>query len=540
MRMAALVLALLLLVPPATAQEPVQATEKCAIEGLVVKATTGQPLKRCVVTVSSLEGRGQPRNTVTDAQGRFALSDVEPGRYQLWCHHDGYLAQGYGGRRPNDLGRPITLDPGQHLRDIVVRLTPTAAIAGRVYDEDGEPVSAANVQAMRYAVLSGGERQLAPAGGSTTNDLGEYRIAGLVPGRYYLSATYALQPTGDFAPEAGYAPVYYPGTNELDAATPVELRPGDDNRDIDFTLLPARTVHVRGHVFNSTTGKSVQGANVSLMRHEPNTQMISYSGAAYVQDASGAFDIGGVPPGSYILMGQLFGNNQQYVGRELLNVGDSDIDGIELAVGPNFEMKGRVSVEGKSKFDLTGLQVFLEPREVITGTQAAPIESDGSFLLKNLFDGTYRVGVWNLPGDYYLKSARLGSEDVLDTDLSISRKQSLEPLELVLSPAGGRIEGVVSNQQKPFAGAQVVLVPDRRSQHRLYSATTAGGDGHFALRGITPGNYHLFAREELEDGAYEDPDLLRQYEDRSKPLRVEEGEVSKIQLELIPAAQTSP
>src|SRR6185503_1926865 len=71
---------------------------------------------------------------------------------------------------------------------IQLKLTPQGVIIGRVYDQDGDPVENAQVQVMRYTYPRGG-RQLSTVGTGSTNDLGEYRVAGLAPGRYYVSAT---------------------------------------------------------------------------------------------------------------------------------------------------------------------------------------------------------------------------------------------------------------------------------------------------------------------------------------------------------------
>ena len=568
----ALALTLLLPVLPLTAQqEAAEPLAKCTIEGSVVKATTGEPVKRAVVTLSQVggwaqpattlqnrrfgavlgrsgsvitlggpQGSPQPRSTGTDVQGRFALEAVEPGQYQIWVSRNGYVGQSYGQRAPNRPGKPLKLEPGQHLRDLIFRLVPTSVITGHVFGEDGDSVMGAMVQVLRYSIVNG-RRQLNPFGGNNTNDVGEYRISGLVPGRYYLWATYTPQQMGNFA-QGGYAPVYYPGTNRMGEAAPLELRSGDEMRDIDFTLLPTPTVRLRGQVFNSITGKPGQGVYVSLTWREPGAGLSFQCGGAPARDAEGNFEIRSVPPGSYILMAYWNDKNQQYFGRELLEVGTSDVDGINLVIGPGLDLKGRVSVEGKAPMELSNMRIWLQPTEMMMGTQPASVESDGTFVVKNVADGVYQINLWGAPQDFYLKSARLGGDGALDADLTISRNRTSGQLELVLSPAGGRIDGAVLNNQQPFSGATVVLIPEanRRSDARLYKATNTDDNGHFSLQGIAPGEYKLFAWEDVENGAYQDPDFLRSYEERGKSVRVEEGARLSNQLELIPAPERSP
>ncbi len=572
MRPTTFLVAVFLLTPSATAQDDARPLKNCTIEGLVVKVTTGEPVKKAVVTLNQvggwahpatffqngkfggvigsvvggvfasgrLEGQPQARSTSTDAQGRFTFQDVEPGQYQIWVQRVGYLGHSYGQRAPNRPGKPLKLEPGQHLRDLVFRLMPTSVIAGHVYDEEGDPVMGAMVQVLRYNIING-QPQMSQFGGGTTNDVGEYRIAGLAPGRCYLSASYTAQQMGGMALQQGYAPVYYPGTNRLGDAAPLELGPGDEKRDVDLTLLPTPAVRLRGQVFNSITGKPAQGAYVSLTWREAGTGFSFQYGGASAQDAEGNFEIRGVPPGSYVLMAYWNDKNQQYFGRELIEVGTSAVDGINLVIGPGLELKGRVSVEGKAQLGLAGLQIGLQPRDMMTGTQPASVESDGTFVLKNVADGAYRLNLWGAPPDFYLKSALLGGDDVLDADLTISHQQSPGTLELVLSPVGGHIEGGVLNNQQPFGGATVVLIPEanRRSNARLYKTSNTNQNGRFWLQGIVPGDYKLFAWEDVDYGAYQNPDFLRPYEDRGQSVRVEEGSRLNVQLELIPRTVTS-
>jgi hypothetical protein len=170
------------------------------------------------------------------------------------------------------------------------------------------------------------------------------------------------------------------------------------------------------------------------------------------------------------------------------------------------------------------------------------LRQDGSFEIGQLGDGDYQVQLWQLPEDVYLKSARLAGEDVLDSGLRVSRKQAPGLLELVLSSNGGRIDGVVMKDQQPFSGARVVLIPEpsRRTLDRFYKETNTDQYGRLTLRGITPGDYKLFAWETVEEGAYLSPDFLRSYEERGQAVHVEEGSHLAPQLQLIPAGEAAP
>jgi protocatechuate 3,4-dioxygenase beta subunit len=547
-------LAISLLVTPQKGKQPVEpASQTATIDGRVLKAGTDEPLKKAWLTLYRVEGERRPNSTSTDASGRFILKDVEPGRYQLWAQRNGYVQQAYGQRGSERSGTTLTLGPGQTLSDIIFRLAPAAVISGRVFDEDGEPVAGASVQAMRYRYMEG-KRELVPMGMDRSDDQGEYRIFGLAAGQYFVSANFmsgggmgpaALAGTAGEKGEESYPPTYYPGTNDPARATPLELRAGEQVGGIDISFIPTRAVRIRGRVFNAVTGQPGRDVMIALYPRESGERRFIARHDDYVEDAQGAFEIAGVTPGSYMLEAHWWTEGKDYTARLPLEVGTSDIEGISVVINPGVPLSGRVRVEGEAQVKLAELHVFLESlgESMNYGGQDTIVKADGSFLLPNVPEGEYRINLWRLPEDCYLKSARLGSEDALESALKIGAGQAGGALELVVSSAAGRIEGSVLNEnQQPVPGTHVVLVPEvaRRSQMRLYEETTTDQYGQFILRGITPGDYKVFAWEEVESGAYHDPEFLKPYEERGEPVRVGEGGRQTIQLKLIPAESGRP
>ncbi len=561
---------LLLLIPaaPLVAQQAAAPlSTKCTIEGLVVKAATGEPLKKAHLALRKAQEREEPYVASTGVDGRFVFKDIEPGRYTLWVNRNGYVSQEHGQRAPNRPGTILTLEPGQNLRDVVFRLIPAAVITGRVYDEDGEPTENVSVQALRYRYIRG-QRQLVPAGGVVTNDLGEYRLYGLPPGQYYVRANYTpgraimgsgggvvVGRSGEAPAEEGYLPTFYPSTNDPSRATPLTVQGGEVVSGIDFTLLPTRAVRLRGRVFNAVTGRPGRGTTIMLMPRESSVRSFAFRNQVYVEDAQGNFELRGVTRGSYTLFAMWFDEGKQYSTRVPIDVGTTDLSGVTVVITPGVELAGLVRLEGQSQplgatqenqstakgksegeLDLTELRIYLAPREdVPLGGESAAVKAGGAFALRNVAPGDYRVGISGMPQDSYLKAARFAGEDVREAGLSLGAGQPSGSLELLVSSAGGRIDGSVLKEQQAFSGAQVVLIPEppRRGIPQFYRTTPTDQNGQFTLRGIPPGEYKLFAWEEVEVGAYQDSEFLRSYEDRGKPVRLEERSRLSVQLELI-------
>ena len=187
------ILIALLLAGPALAQTsktvPTPKQDQCRMAGIVVKLAGGEPLRKTKLRLQNMDDRTYTVAVVTGADGHFEFKGLDPGKYQLRANRVGYVTSEYGQRKPNDPGAVRTLRAGQVLKDLVFRLVPAAVISGRIMDEDAEPLPGITVCALRE-VYSEGKRNLRTAAAVETNDLGEYRLYGLPPGRYFVSAVY--------------------------------------------------------------------------------------------------------------------------------------------------------------------------------------------------------------------------------------------------------------------------------------------------------------------------------------------------------------
>lgn len=135
--------------------------EESSVSGMVVRLAGDEPLKAARVRLESLDNRAQTASTVTDAGGRFEMKGIDPGRYRLSVSRNGFVPQEYGQRKPDDPGAILSLRPRQDLKDLLFRLIPSAVIAGRVINEDGEPLPWVQVSALAKST-PGGKRVWLP------------------------------------------------------------------------------------------------------------------------------------------------------------------------------------------------------------------------------------------------------------------------------------------------------------------------------------------------------------------------------------------
>jgi hypothetical protein len=137
----------------------------------------------------------------------------------------------------------------------------------------------------------------------------------------------------------------------------------------------------------------------------------------------------------------------------------------------------------------------------------------------------------------YIKSIRIGNRDVWNEGFRVDDPEKFTPIEIVLGTRPGTITGtVVSDKQKPEVNATVVLVPDagRRRWADTYRTVTADISGRFVIDRVPPGDYIAFSWEEVEDGAWMDPEFMKRYEQRGTRIHIDEGGRQSVNIAAIP------
>lgn len=409
------------------------------------------------------------------------------------------------------------------MKQLQFRLQPHAIITGRVTDEEGEPLANVMVQTMTYRYMPNG-RQSFPSGSASTNDLGEYRIFGLPGGRYYLSATFhnsgMMGGVDRTAPgtkvEQGFAPVYYPGTNDPKTAMQIQVPAGRTLTNMDIRLSRTKTVRVTGRITNLNPNSPPS----MVMLLPQGSSFFGMNRLSNSAGKEGKFEIRSVTPGSYNLLVQGFDGQERQVARVPVEVGSSNVEGLEVALQSGQDVTGTIKVEGDEQVNVGSIRIFLQPKEPYPMFNASfPVtKDDGTFLIKNVTPDTYNLRVGGLQNQVYLKSVYNGSQDVKNAEITILPGAS-PVLSVVVSTAGGQVSGTVKgDKDKPASGAMVVLVPDAplREDQAKYKVASSDQNGSFSISAIPPGQYKLFAWEGAEMGQWTDPEFLQTWESKGK------------------------
>lgn len=107
-------------------------TPESSLTGIVVDAKTGAPVEGARVSVDNSGYGWDAKSDRTDAQGKFRVHGLTPGRYVA----EAKTERGYGRSEGSTL-----VGLGQHVDDVVVKLHPALRIQGKVMIE-GEPAVA--------------------------------------------------------------------------------------------------------------------------------------------------------------------------------------------------------------------------------------------------------------------------------------------------------------------------------------------------------------------------------------------------------------
>jgi Carboxypeptidase regulatory-like domain len=543
--------------PAQTAAKP--ATGRIA--GRVLTADTGRPVKRARVLLNAPEIPGG-RGTLTDDQGAFDFTELPQGRYTLAVSKSGFVNLAYGQRRPLQPGTPLQLNEGQQIRSLEFRLPRGSVIAGHVFDEAGDPLPGVTVRAMAYRYAQG-SRQLVSSGNAQTDDRGEYRIWGLNPGEYYITAVArnfnvgqagpfggrggrgggpalspnvggALPPPAADSPEqSGYAPTYYPGVESIAEARAVTLSLGAETLDINFGVLLVRTSRITGRVLASD-GTAVSTGNVVLTPEgQQSGRPGSGTGFGGRIQWDGAFTIVNVPPGRYVLRAR--GDDWEVPQFSMMpvSVAGGDLTGLNVMLTPGASISGSVTLQRAQSVsaDITQFRVSAPSADGanLGPQQNARVDQAGRFTLDGVAAGSHWIRA-QAPRGWVLKSVTADGRDVTDNPIDLRSGQRLANVAVVFTDKLSEINGTVTDEQGTaitdftmlaFPVESTLWIP----QSRYIMTTRPDQNGTFQIRGLPPGEYFLAAVDPTEAGEWFEPSYLDEHRVGAARLLLGDGDV---------------
>jgi len=546
-----------LLVLPAVLQQPAALPRTGSIEGIVVRLGTQDALDDARVEVLGI--RTAPGSAVTissmttSVDGKFLFRNLEPGEYQLRLSRNGYVRQEFG-------PRVFSVSAGQALKGLVVPLTPTGSVTGRIRNRNGEPLVGLPVQLMRVGYDEMGRKALQPFGSSDsdqTNDRGEYRLFFITPGKYYLYAgtpagnrwthasPTALQPTYTFA--------FYPGVSDFRQASTIVVEPGSDIRGIDLTLPEQPSYRVKGRVIDARNGTPPVDVQIRLSHRAeamPGDFNAEYIGGEKATYADGVFEFRNVVPGAFLVSATIAEKNEppsassgdwpRRTGYAAVDV-TRDVENVVITIPAKSSLSGSWKAERpgirQGRFQLTPLSM----QQVAAGFynwNYIILNPDGTLFVENLVPGEYRLS--GDPAGFYIKEARYGAVDVLTRPLRFSENE-VSPLEIVFASTSAVVEGrTIGEKLEIVPHATVVLVPNRRERPELFRTANSDQNGRFTISNVIPGDYRVFAWDVLEPNAYFDPDLIKESEFRSVSIRLSDSSRQSVDVRLSPPSSRTP
>ena len=500
------------------------------LSGTVVNSVTGDPIRRARVELNGASAGV----ALTDDNGQFHFDGLTRGSYQVSVRKPGFFDQRELDSNPPGFAPSASVGPDSP--PMTLKLVPQAVIYGRIESAQREPIENLAVHLIARRIVEGRIRW-EEVQGAATNDEGEFRMANLVPGSYYLE--FGPGPGNNYLKQLaghgeGYPMSFYPGVSELSAATPVELGPGQQwNADVSLKSTPLLKVS------GTIVGVPPDG-NAGL-------EFIDQLGGDVLaptefDSARGEFR-SALPAGSYTLVANAWSESQgQREAVAPLNL-TSDVVGMQLvltdvrsvpivitteSVRPTVGRSTLARAAASISVHLVSAGELAQRADFWTAPEGEPKQLRLSF--GYLRPGKYAVEV-KANDPWYVQSARSGDVDLLNEDLTVTGAFTIAPIEVLLRDDGASIHGQVRLQPNQPKVA-VLLVPEHGSSVHPKSILV-NDDGSFLVSTLAPGNYDVLALDHIEGLEYANPAVLDRYLAQGVHLTLNPGEHRRITVDPI-------
>jgi hypothetical protein len=390
----------------------------------------------------------------------------------------------------------------------------------------------------------------AEGGNDRTDDLGQFRLYGLPPGDYYVSATLRnmefMPMNVTAAPSTdGYAPTYDPGTPNAAEAHRVTVRAAQDVANVTFALSAARLGRIIGRVTTSS-GEPFAGG---LLMATPRNEALGAGGFGMSPTQvkpDGTFQTAGLPPGTYTLIVQPRGNPiapNTEVARVDVQVNGEDVRDVFVVTGRGGIIRGRIVTDDGSvpPFRPQQMRILMQPDEParpMMGMMPSTVHDDWTFEQTGL---TERVRLrWSVDsgGGWTLKHALSNGIDLADTPADVGPGQVLEDVEVIVTQKITELSGlVVDGQKRPVVDASVVIFPGDKDRwgfnSRYVRSARPDTNGKYTVRLIPAEGYRAVVVRGLEDGQFADPEFLARALEHATPFEIQEGEKKALDLSVV-------
>lgn len=528
-----------------------------SLSGRVEALGTNAPVPYAEIVLAPVGGTLDGyRTTTADVVGRFTFRNLPPGAFRVHAERQGYLRGEAGSRTAGIVGTPVTVVQGQTPPIVVVTLTPTGVIAGRIVDADG-PVRGALVRALRV-VYRDGERLTEIAATGSADDRGEYRLFSLAPGTYVVDAARPPRPriegneyvvpliasnangnrrelrtplaqalaegtvdpaTYDTGP---LLPQLYPGTLDEDAAIPVDVTAGTTVSGIDLVMQAVPAVTVRGRVISAGGTASTESVGVGITRLAGSSVVTrGLTSFPVVREADGGFVFRAIPSGRYELTARTTTGPVFQYGRTMIEVGGRDVTDADILMTPGLRVSGHVVVDAGRGAVNGPLLVQLVAR--VNGVSAKQVGADGVFVFDNVAPQDYRLRILSAGRTIAPSSIRFGGDTLTDGTVTVTPDRQADELVIGITLRTGAVDVTVADRnQRPVSGTAVALIPDsaRRRYGGLFRTGSSGSDGRVQFNDVAPGTYTLVSGD-VAPADWQNPDVLQRFESRGIAVQVE-------------------
>ena len=525
--------------------------EPGGIQGRVFAEDGGFPLSKATLSLRSKDAppSDPPRTVRTDSRGKYAMTGVKAGQYMLRATRASYVPRFYGQKRSSSfrierMGTPLSVGPGQILEGIDFGLIRAGVVEGRVVDQDKEPLERIQVMLSGYRRL-GANRRLMPFGRDDTDDRGHFRIFGVPPGNYLLSASPRPFSSLLGGGEPAFPPTYYPGVLRVEEAATVKVAAGAEVGGFHISLIETLTYSVSGRVLTSD-GQPARSVMI-LSSDASGKNPMSMLGRNTATNQQGEFKVSGLLPGKHHLYARFSTGRDLQIARATVDVADRNLNGLTLVLGKGAEITGRIVTDREdSDLDSRRIRLYMASDDIanrnLFGNTRAILEEDSTFKVSNLSEGRFRFAVTLPPGNHYVSSIRVERRDITDRSIELKSNDRLDEVKIHIASDGAQLSGVVEHAEGREAaeGATVLIfaaAPQHRGPHSRFTKTTQTDQrGQFSLIGLVPGKYLLCALGDHEAGSEMDPGYLGKLERDSERIDLSPGETVQESLSPVSAA----